>query len=220
MVAGRAVLFDLDGTLVDSLVGIHATASAVLAERAHPLPALPALRALVGAPLEQIFGTLVAGLDDAGMVAYANRYRDLYWTVGVPQTPLFLGIAELLEDLRGAGLELALVTTKRADVASHVLEAVGIARHFRVVIGSDSTPHHKPHPAPAHAALEALHVTAADAAVVGDTTFDVLMARAAGCRPIGVGWGYGGRESLVGAGAELVVESVDQLRAVFLPDAR
>ena len=101
-----------------------------------------------------------------------------------------------------------------------MLEAVGIARHFQSVIGSDSTPHHKPHPAPAHAALEALSVRAAEADVVGDTTFDVLMARAAGCRAIGVGWGYGGRESLVEAGAERVVESVDQLRAVFLADPR
>ncbi|HET7771810.1 MAG TPA: HAD hydrolase-like protein, partial [Chloroflexota bacterium] len=58
------------------------------------------------------------------------------------------------------------------------------------------------------------------ATVVGDTTFDVQMARAAGCRPIAVGWGYGSRDSLLDAGAETIVESVDQLRALLLPDAR
>ena len=212
----KAILFDLDGTLVDSLAGIHATASAVLNERGHRVPEPDTLRSLVGAPLESIFGTLVPALAEVDCVTYAERYRDLYWTVGVPQTPLFLGIAELLADLTNAGAPLALVTTKRANVATHVLEATGIAPHFRTVIGSDSTAHHKPHPAPALAALEALSVPSTGAFVVGDTTFDVLMARAAGCRPIAVGWGYGSRESLIDAGAENVVDDVAQLRALLL----
>ena len=214
----KAVLFDLDGTLIDSLAGIHATASAVLRERGDAAPERDALQALVGAPLESIFGTLVPALDDAGCVAYANHYRDLYWTVGVPQTPLFPGVGELPSDPGSSGVGLAVVTTKRADVAAHVLEAAGIARYFRAVIGGDSTPHHKPHPAPALAALEALSVDPVDAAVVGDTTFDVFMARAAGCRPIAVGWGYGSRESLLDAGAEVIAETVAQLRALLLRD--
>lgn len=214
----KAVLFDLDGTLIDSLAGIHATASAVLRENGHAAPERAALQALVGAPLESIFGTLVPALDAAGCVAYANHYRDLYWTVGVPQTPLFPGVAELLSDLGSSGLRLAVVTTKRADVAAHVLEATGIARHFRAVVGGDSTPHHKPHPAPALAALEALSVAPVDSAVVGDTTFDVLMARAVACRAIAVGWGYGSGESLLAAGADVMVETVAQLRALLLRD--
>ena len=211
-----AVLFDLDGTLIDSLAGIHATASAVLHERGHVAPERAALQALVGAPLEAIFGTLVPALDELSRLAYANHYRDLYWTVGVPQTPLFPGVADLLSDLAAANVRLAVVTTKRADVAKHVLEATGIAPWFHVVVGGDSTPHHKPHPAPALAALEALSASPAQATVVGDTTFDVLMARASGCRSIAVNWGYGSRESLVDAGAELVVETLPQLRALLL----
>ena len=214
----KAALFDLDGTVIDSLAGIHATASAVLRERGHAALERAALQALVGAPLESIFATLVPALDDGGCVTYANHYRELYWTVGVPQTPLFPGVAQLLSSLGPADVGLAVVTTKRADVAAHVLEATGIARYFRAVVGGDSTPHHKPHPAPALAALEALSAAPASAAVVGDTTFDVLMARAAGCRPIAVGWGYGSRESLEGAGADLIVDTVTQLRALLLRD--
>ena len=156
-------------------------------------------------------------LAEPDCIDYANRYRDLYWTVGVPQTPLFPGVAHLLDDLSAAGLKLAVVTTERADVARHVLEAVGIARHFAAVIGGDSTPHHKPHPAPALAALAAISTAPGDATVVGDTTLDVLMARAAGCRPLAVSWGYGAPESL--SDAE-VVETVAQLRSLLLPDAR
>ena len=212
----KAVLFDLDGTLIDSLAGIHATASAVLSARGHAAPERDLLQGMVGAPLEVIFGALVPALDDDGRVAYANHYRELYWTVGVPQTPLFPGVSEVLSELVSSGVKLALVTTKRADVATHVLEATGIAARFGVVIGGDSTPHHKPHPAPALAALAALGVSPSGAAVVGDTTFDVLMARAAGCRAIAVGWGYGSRESLVEAGAETIAETVAQLRGLLV----
>jgi phosphoglycolate phosphatase len=140
--------------------------------------------------------------------------------VGVPQTPLFPGIAQLLEELAASETRLAVVTTKRTNVATHVLQAAGIAHHFRTVIGGDSTPYHKPHPAPALAALEALSASPAESTVVGDTTFDVLMARATGCRAIAVGWGYGSRESLTDAGAEVVVESVTQLRSLLLADFR
>src|SRR5688500_1122383 len=101
-----AILFDLDGTLVDSLAGIHATAGAVLEERGHPSVERAVLQALVGAPLELIFGTLVPALVEAARIDYANRYRDLYWTVGAPQTPLFPGIADLLRDLSAAGAQL------------------------------------------------------------------------------------------------------------------
>lgn len=214
--ARRAVLFDLDGTLVDSLKGIHATVCAVLDARGHDAIEVEALRGHIGAPLEAIFGSLVPSLDEVGRVDYANHYRDLYWTTGVPRTPLFPGIAALVGELAAAGAALAVVTTKRRDVAVRVLEACALIDRFPVVIGSDSTPHHKPHPAPAHAALDRLGISTADAAVVGDTVYDVEMARAAGCRALAAGWGYGSEESLRAAGAEAIVESVAQLRDLLL----
>lgn len=214
-----AVLFDLDGTLVDSLAGIHATTSAVLEERGQPPLRRAMLRGLVGAPLESIFVTLVPGLSVDESLAYAARYRELYGTVGVPHTPLFPGIESLLQDLTDARIKLAVVTTKRSDAAVQVLDAARIATHFRAVIGGDSTPHTKPHPAPARAALAALAATPDEASVVGDTTFDIEMARAAGCRPIAVRWGYGSPASLRKAGANLHAGSVDQLRALLLDPA-
>ena len=171
---------------------------------------------MVGAPLESIFGALVAGLDDTGRALHADAYRALYWTTGVPHTPLFPGIAALLDECVRAGLLLALVTTKRVDIATHLLEARGLTSHFSVVIGGDSTPHHKPHPAPALAALQQLGVTPDHAAVVGDTTFDIEMARAVSCRAIGVTWGYGTPESLLAAGAHTLAEDVTHLRTLLL----
>jgi phosphoglycolate phosphatase len=213
-----AVLFDLDGTLVDSLHGIHATACAVLTERGHSPCDVTTLRTLVGAPLELIFGTLLPSLGPEECLAYAEHYRALYWTVGIPHTPLFPGIRDVLDTLREADPRLAVVTTKREDVAGRVLEACDLSAHFSAVVGGDTTPHHKPHPAPALAALERLRCEAARTAVVGDTSFDVQMARAAGCRPIAVGWGYGSRDSLLACGAEVVAETPAQLLDLLLPD--
>ncbi len=231
-----AVLFDLDGTLVDSLQGIGATVDAVLETLGRPPCDKAVLRRLVGAPLEAIFGALLPAATTAECIAYADAYRELYWTTGVPHTPLFPGIRDVLDACRAAGLMLAVVTTKRVDVATGVLEARGITGHFTVVIGGDSTPHHKPHPAPALAALAQLGIDlagvasagsvappplaalASSVAVVGDTTFDVEMARAAGCRAIGVAWGYGGGETLVAAGAHHLAEDAAHLQALLLED--
>jgi phosphoglycolate phosphatase len=214
-----AVLFDLDGTLVDSLQGIGATVDAVLAALGRPPCDKAALRRLVGAPLEAIFGALLPDATAQDCIAHADAYRARYWTSGVPHTPLFPGVADVLAACRAAGLPLAVVTTKRVDVATHLLEARGIAPLFSAVIGGDSTPHHKPHPAPALAALGALGIEparASEVAVVGDTTFDIEMARAAGCRAIGVAWGYGGAETLEAAGAHYLAEAAAHLRALLL----
>jgi phosphoglycolate phosphatase len=212
----RAVLFDLDGTLVDSFPGIAATIDATLAEASIPPADHAAIRRLVGAPLESIFGALVPALNEAACLELANRYRALYWSTGVPHTPLFPGMREVLDAGRDNGLELAIVTTKRVDIATHLLEVRGLTQHFRAVVGGDSTPHHKPHPAPAQLALATLGVAPDHAVVVGDTTFDVEMAHAAGCRAVGVTWGYGGAETLRAAGAHHLVADAAALQATLL----
>lgn len=215
----RAILFDLDGTLVDSLQGIAATVDAVLEQRSLPPPDRTQLRSLVGAPLESIFGTLISDLDTVGRAALADAYRTLYWTTGVPHTPLFPGIPALLAECVRAGFLLALVTTKREDIATHLVDARGLNTHFSAVIGGDSTPHHKPHPEPALYALRRLGVEPAHATMVGDTTFDMEMARSAGCRAIGVTWGYGTPESLRASGAHDLAHDVGHLRTLLLGDS-
>jgi phosphoglycolate phosphatase len=221
----RAVLFDLDGTLVDSLQGIAATLDGVLVRFGAPACDRAALRSLVGAPLETIFSRLLSGRHrpSDGSIAGAvsvddcvQAYLSLYPSLGVPAAPLFDGIRETLESCRVAGLNLALVTSKRMALAQAVLRFTGIESYFDVVIGADSTDHHKPHPAPALAAVEQLGVTPADAVVVGDAVYDMQMARAAGCRAVGVAWGYGDEAALRQAGAEALATTPASLTGLLL----
>lgn len=207
---------------MDSFPGIAATVDAVLTEQGYPPCDRAALRALIGAPLERIFATLVPELDRTpgavprAVAAYVERFPHL----GVPGSPLFPGLLGVLDACRAAGLPLAVVTTKRTPVAIQVLDACGIAPYFGAVVGADATPRPKPDPEPAYVALQRLGLqrgAAGSATVVGDTEFDVGMARAAGCRSVAVGWGYRPVEALRAAGAGAVAASPSELHALLLP---
>jgi phosphoglycolate phosphatase len=230
--APAAVLFDLDGTLVDSFRGIAATFDAVLVRHGHPRCDHARLRTMIGAPLERLFALLlpVAGDISEGrppssppspsssardVSAYVEDYLELYPQLGVPAAPLFPGVRDLLLACRRAGLRLAVVTSKRTRVARAVLESCRIAADFEVLIGADSAPLPKPDAAPALAALSRLGLAPAAAIVVGDTVFDVQMARAAGCRAVGVAWGYQEGAALLAAGAMAVAPDPARLTALL-----
>jgi 2-phosphoglycolate phosphatase len=215
--APRAVLFDLDGTLVDSFLGIAATVDAVLAGRGAVPCDRTALRGMIGAPLESIFAALVPGLLAEGAGEHVAEYLRLYPTLGVPASPLFAGVRSTLDACRAAGLRLAVVTTKRTRVAQAVLDACDVAGYFAAVVGADAAPRPKPDAAPARVALERLGVTPGAATVVGDTEFDVGMALAAGCRAVGAGWGYRSPDALRAAGAGAVAGRPEDLLPLLLP---
>jgi phosphoglycolate phosphatase len=218
-----AVLFDLDGTLVDSYLGIAATVDAVLERSGHPPCDRVALRALIGAPLEGIFTTLVPGLNATAVSGYVAAYLELFPRLGVPASPLFSGMEATLGACRDAGLRLAVVTSKRHLVAQEVLAACGAGPYFEAVVGADDCPRPKPDPGPALLALERLGLPlpagqrGGRVSVVGDTEFDLGMARAAGCRPIGVGWGYRPPEVLRAAGAVAIAGTPQTLLSLLLP---
>ena len=215
----RAVLFDLDGTLVDSLPGITAGLNTALTRYGvAPVPA-EQVRPLIGAPLERIFATLLAA---AGATVAAPPIADLVQVylgegaAGVAAgSPLFPGVLEVLDACGRAGVRLAVVTTKRTPMARAVLAANGIGGRFQAVVGADAAPRPKPYPDQALAALAALGVSNDEAAVVGDTDYDVQMALAAGSRAIGVTWGYGGAALLRASGATALATQPQELPPLF-----
>lgn len=187
----RAVVFDLDGTLIDSLPDIVWSFRAAFEAEALPAPDEAAVRARIGAPLEEMVAAFVA---DAGRVGpVCDAYRRIYPRHFTERTRPFPGVREVLGELRRRGWALAVATTKRGEMARRLVEALGLDAHLDHVQGTDDMPH-KPAPDVVLRALAALD--AEGAWMVGDTVSDLQAGRAAGLRTYGVSWGTHDAERL------------------------
>jgi phosphoglycolate phosphatase len=188
-----AVLFDLDGTLVDSAPDLAAAANALLAERG--LSALQTAEIVgmigdgVGKLVERVFaarGVANEPIDDA-----VARFLVLYQQDAVTLTRPYPGVREGLSGLHAAGWQLGLCTNKPEKPTRLILDRLGLAGLFGTVITGDSLSARKPDPAPLRLALVQLDIAPARAAMVGDHRNDVLAAEAAGVRAIFARYGYG-----------------------------
>ena len=197
----RLVIFDVDGTLVDSQAEIMAAMTVAFAALGLPLPPRAAVLAIVGLSLPQAFAVLV---PDAGpgvhadlTAAYKAAYNDRRTRMGAAAGgPLFEGALAVLDLLSATpDLSLAVATGKSRRGVDAVLSGHGLQGRFRSVQVADDHPS-KPHPSMIRAALAETGVPADRAVMVGDTTFDMEMAAAAGVARIGVSWGYHPAESL------------------------
>ncbi len=198
-----AVLFDLDGTLVDSRPGIVAALNATLAELGEPELPEAALVPRIGPPIEETWAELLRRPQDAvaGVVA---AYRERYAELMLDGTDVHPGIPRLLEALAADGHLLAVATSKAQPLAQELLAHLGLDGAFAAVRGP-VPPAAEPKAATVGRALEALGLAAgADAVLVGDRHHDVEGGHAHGLAVIGAGWGYGSREELEAAGAVAV----------------
>jgi phosphoglycolate phosphatase len=203
------VLWDLDGTLLDSKLSIRETMNLVLAERGLPVFTRAELDALIGHPLRDILATKTK--DKEAVEAMTHRYRTAYNESGWVTVRLAEGLVDLIGVLRQRGVRMAVVTSKGQHETELLLADLGISHFFDAVVGDDDARPLKPDPAPVREALRLLGVEAADAVMVGDTTFDVGAAGGAGVACVGVLWGTHPRATLLGAGAAAVAEDAHGL---------
>ena len=212
----RLVLFDFDGTLVDSQHSI--VAAFEQACRAHGIEGVdPAdIRRHIGLPLAKAVAANLpqAHRARAGEVAetYKEKHRAL--ALSADHDPLFPGAAEAVAALKAAGALLGIVTGKGRRGLTLTLEKRGLRGHFDVLRSADDGPG-KPDPFMVRSALDELGLARDAAVVVGDTTFDMRMALNAGVTALGVAWGYHPEQELIAAGAAEVVPSFDALLAAL-----
>ncbi|MBL8330469.1 MAG: HAD-IA family hydrolase [Rubrivivax sp.] len=186
-----AVLFDLDGTLVDSAPDLGGAANDLRAR--HGLPPLPLsdYRALCGSGAR---GMLRAGFGlapgDAAYEALRDEFLAIYALRLLEQTSVFQGIDGLLAGIEGHPRPWGVVTNKAVRLAAPLLEGLALAPRAAVLVGGDTTPHTKPHPAPLLHAAQALGVPPSRCVYVGDDRRDMLAGRAAGMTTVAVAWGY------------------------------
>lgn len=207
----RAVVLDLDGTLVDSSSCVVRCAVDALAGEGRRVEGDAA--ALIGLPLAEMLARLAPGIDDRSLARAVERYRQAYIARAEAEEALFEGIEDLLAALVGAGLRLAIATGKSHAGALAAAGRHGLERHVEAVHGIVPGTPGKPHPAVLQRALAQLRVPADEAVVVGDTTYDLLMARAGGAAACGVTWGVHRRDRLAEARPDGLVDTLPALRA-------
>lgn len=212
----RAVLFDLDGTLVDSVPDLCAAVNQALAGLGRVPLSEAEVRGYVGdgarSLLARALSRNVAGDADATLVERAwGPFMTAYEAQLCRRSQLYPGVAETLRELHGEGYRLGVVTNKPLRFVAPLLAHLGVLDCFGVCLGGDSLPQRKPDPAPLVHAMAALEATATATAMVGDSLNDIRAGQAAGCLVIAVSYGYNHGLDLRQVGAAAVIDRMDDL---------
>jgi phosphoglycolate phosphatase len=219
MSGAKLALFDCDGTLADSQHAIVAAMEQAFAGNGLPTPPRPAIRAIIGLSVPAAVRRLAPELGAADSDALAEAYRHAYFihrtAAGAGPEPLYDGIPDLLDRLAEAGWLLGIATGKSQRGLVRLLDAHGIRHHFVTLQTADLHPS-KPDPAMALAAIAEAGVSPSRTVVIGDTGFDMAMARAAGAQALGVTWGYHLPDELTAAGAQHLADDPAALPALML----
>jgi phosphoglycolate phosphatase len=195
------VVFDIDGTLLDSATGIIAGFQHALRSVGFEPPDAAALRLDLGPPVGQIFTAL--GLPAADLEAAVLAYRTFYLAQGLQQSTPYDGVVEVLEELNAAGVFLATATAKRTEIAQAILEHHGLTHYFSVVNGVDEQ-HHTKTATLGHTLQLLGRPEPRQVVMVGDRHSDITAAQNCDVLPIAVTWGYGSSDELGATGAQLI----------------
>ncbi len=209
-----SVVFDLDGTLTDSGEGIRNSARYAFEKLGLPIPAETELRKMVGPPLSVGFSVL--GVPNAQIDEAVRLYRERYNEGGGKyENRVYDGIEDCLKELKAAGMRLYVGTSKPEPLAKEILSEFGLAPYFDCIAGAswDGSRQNKDD---VLAYLLSLVGGADGTVMVGDTHYDVRGAHARNLPCIGVTWGYGTREELQNAGADVLINTPEELLTILL----
>ena len=213
----KALLFDLDGTLCDTLGDLTASMNYVLRTFDYPVCTVDEMRTYVGNGLQmQVRRAMPTGAPESHLASGVALLRAHYAKHCTDHTAPYPGMAETVAKLRESGLRLAVITNKPHESAVRIVSTVFPADTFAIIAGNLPGGPLKPDPAPLLDAMAALGVTPFEAAYVGDSDVDVRFAHAAGLRCYGCAWGFRGRQHLEQAGADVILDRPEQLLEHFL----
>lgn len=209
----RCVLFDLDGTLIDSAPDLAGAANAMRVARGMPEVPYPHLRAMVGSGARGMIGAAFdVGPGDAGFDDLRSEFLDLYERMLLQRTSVFEAMHPVLDALDAAALRWGIVTNKAERFAAPVIGGLGLDRRAAAVVCGDTTPFSKPHPEPLLEAARRLDSNAGACVYVGDDLRDVQAGRSAGMATVAAAWGYlGAGEPIDRWGADAVIEHPAEL---------
>ncbi|WP_367346411.1 phosphoglycolate phosphatase [Stenotrophomonas bentonitica] len=208
-----AVLFDLDGTLLDSAPDMLATANAMLDTRGRAPITLDALRPVVSKGARAMVSVAFPELEQAPRDALIPEFLQRYEALIGQHAVLFDGVAGMLDALEAAGCVWGIVTNKPEYLARLILPQLGWETRCAVLIGGDTLAQRKPHPLPLLAAAERMQIAPGTCIYVGDDERDIVAANAAGMASVAALWGYRlDEDNPLAWGAEVMVEQPAELQ--------
>ena len=215
----RLIVFDMDGTLIDTQALISEHMGAAFASLGMPAPTPVQVRNIIGLSLPVAVGRL-AGTEDVDLIeGLVGQYKALYKASlehDIDREPLYPGAREALERLKAEPETiLGVATGKGLAGVTRILGNHGIGGHFVTLQTPDHNPS-KPHPGMLLRAMAETGAEPSSTVMVGDTTYDMELARAAGCRAVGVSWGYHDPQSLLAAGAGALIHDYSELDAAII----
>lgn len=211
----RAVLLDLDGTLLDTVLDLHAAANGMLADLGRPPVAVEEIRAYVGRGIPNLVKRVLAGALEAAddpnpppadaLASFKKHYEHFNGRAAKP----FPGVVAGLEALKAKGLTLGVITNKAQAFTVPLLERTGLMPYMSVAVAGDQLPKPKPDPMPLVWACGRMNVSPADTLMIGDSVHDFKAGRAAGCKVFLVPYGYNEGQDVQGLAADAIVASIE-----------
>ena len=208
----RLIIFDFDGTLGDTRHNIVLTLQETMRQAGLPVRDESACAATIGLTLEDGFATLFPELSAEAVAACAASYRIIFEKNRKRMVPqAFPGVRETLSELHGRGIRMSIASSRSSRSLHELMEEMGLDEFIDYFVGAHDVTRPKPDPEPVLKTLKALDVHPENALVVGDMPVDILMGSNAGVHTCGVTYGNATRAQLSAAGAEMLIDSIEEL---------
>ena len=211
----RLVIYDLDGTLIDSTEAIVETFNRVIVEQGELNCPREAIEEMIGLPLTEMFRRVLPAEKHGGVQACWDRFIEIYADVGPRKTRILPGVPETLAQFKEAGYMQSIATTKRSDVAKRLLNKLGLLAYFDLVLGINDVAHPKPAPDIIELTLERLGVEPGEAVFVEDTTIGLEAGVRAGVHTVGVTTGTHDRDRLATLHPDAIVDGLPELTGLI-----
>lgn len=210
----NTIIFDLDGTLVDSLVDLGNTVNAILSEKGYPTHTIDEYRYYVGDGVMKLIERALPKDHQEDLNLFKQRFDNVYESHCLDNTRPYLGIEELINNLADHEYNLAVVTNKPQDHATKIIKTL-FPGCFKYVFGNTSRHPKKPDPCLTNLVINLFDVRKNEVVYIGDSDVDMLTAKNTKVKAIGVAWGFRGRQELLDNGADCVVDQADEILEVI-----
>jgi pyrophosphatase PpaX len=211
----RLVIYDLDGTLIDSTEAIVETFNRVVEEQGEAPCPRGQIEEMIGLPLTDMFRRVLPPAKHGGVKACWDRFVEIYAEVGPAKTKILPGVQETIAHFKQAGYLQSVATTKRGDVATHLLRKLGLSDYFNLILGINDVTHPKPAPDVINLTLERLAVKPHEAVFVEDTTIGLEAGICAGVHTVGVTTGTHGIDKLATLHPDYIIDGLSELTALI-----